>query len=355
MGEIQIAGFKRLEEHLQLILRNPDTCLDEKLIDEVQLQLTEGDMPLLIPRLLPLLTKILPSYPKNPGILSELSEKLLRSLEFTQLLTVASEESLLLALQSPFPAANLLGINIISKASWAPSHTAILSNMKPLVQKLIQVWLSSPDVAVGEAATQTLGDLLEMDCNCRKVLSSSLISRVRGLNIGSDIPLGQGLLWRRIFQDHDIYKLLFSLCDLSSHGKEESHIDVRQISIAQGRLLRLLPRLATLNFHTITQSQFPIIEQTYIGRPSGILYFAATKMIDKKDVLMNMILITFFGDLLSLMSKETLTSSNFAVLNKLVNEVVSQDVSLKQSIEATVVNPETSPELQELLSRLTFI
>lgn len=310
-------------------------------------------MPLVMPRLLPLLTKLLPSYPKNPGILSELSEKLLRSLEFTQVLAVAPEESLLLALQSPFPAANLLGINIISKASWAPSHTAILSNMKPLVHALIRVWLGSPDVTVGEAATQTLGDLLEMDCDCRKGLSSSLITRVKDLTIGPDIPLGQGLLWRRIFQDQDIYKLLFSLCYLSSDENEESPLDRRQKSLAQGRLLRLLPRLATLNFQIITQSQFPMIEQTYIGQPSGILYFAATTMIDKKDLLMNMILITFFGELLSLLSKETLSSSNFTVLHSLVKELVSKDVSLKQSIDATMENPETAPELQELLSRLT--
>ncbi|POS88263.1 hypothetical protein EPUL_000611 [Erysiphe pulchra] len=378
MGEIQIADFERLEEHLQMILKNPDTCLDEKLIDEVRLQLTgmslytnsgapglefyggmliaaEGDMPIVIPRLLPLLTKILPSYPKNPGILSELTEKLLRSLEFTQVLAVAPEESLLLALQSPFSAAILLGISIISKASLAPSHTAILSNMKPLVHTFIQVWLSSPDVAVGEAATQTLGDLLEMDCDCRKTLSPCLMSRVKDLNIGSNLPLGQGLLWRRIFQDQDIYKLLFSLCDLSSCEKDEFRLDRRQISIAQGRLLQLLPRLATLNFQIISQSQFPMIEKIHIGRPSGILYFAATKMIDKEDLLINMILITFFGHLLSVISKETLSSSNFAFLNTIVNEVASENITLKQSIEATVENPETTPELQELLSRLINI
>ncbi|KAI6247610.1 hypothetical protein HI914_04128 [Erysiphe necator] len=354
MDEIPIAGFKRLQDQLLLSLKDPETCLDEKLIDEVQVQLTEEIIPIARPRLLPLLTKILPSYPKNPKLLSELSQKLLRSVGFRQVLDFASEENLVLALKSPFPAANLLGIDIVSKASWAPSHTTILSNMKPLILAFIQTWLCSPDVAVGEAATQTLGDLLEMDCDCRKALSSSTSSRVKNLNVSSEIPLGQGLLWRRIFQDQDIYNQLFSLCDLNAAGKEDCCMERRQISIAQGRLLQLLPRLATFNFQIISQSQFPMVEETYIGQPSGILFYAATKMINKNDLLMHMILITFFGDLLSMLSKETISPSDFNYLSTLVNQVAHEDISLKESIEESVRNPETAPELLELLSRLTL-
>lgn len=40
MDEIPIAGFKRLQDQLLLSLKDPETCLDEKLIDEVQVQLT---------------------------------------------------------------------------------------------------------------------------------------------------------------------------------------------------------------------------------------------------------------------------------------------------------------------------
>ncbi|TQS36736.1 hypothetical protein Golomagni_02804 [Golovinomyces magnicellulatus] len=356
METSSITGLERLEDHLTAILKDSETYLDENLIDKVQLQLTAGEvLPIVAPKLLPLLTKILPSYPHNPKYLIELSTKLLRPIKFMEILNFVSVEDLLTALESPFPSAVLLGISVISKASWAPSHTAILSTLKPIVHAFIRTWLSSPDVEVGEAATRTLGDLLEMDCECRKELSPDLLSRIGNPYTSIDVPSGQGLLWRRIFQDQDIYILLYSLCTLNIEEPEKDHQDKRQKSLAQGRLLRLLPRLATLNFQIITCSQCPAVEQSRGIRPEGILSFAATEMVNKKDLLMHITLIIFFGELLSLMSKLTLSPSTLNFLGALVERVASEDISLKESLKATTSASETSPELLDLLSKLAVV
>lgn len=40
MGDIPISGLDKLEVHLQQLLEAPDTPLDAKLFDDVELQLT---------------------------------------------------------------------------------------------------------------------------------------------------------------------------------------------------------------------------------------------------------------------------------------------------------------------------
>lgn len=315
---------------------------------------TEENIPLATDKLLPLLSKILPSYTQNPEPLADLSIKILRPMDFTQTLTIVSDENLILALQSPLLSAKLLGINILSKASSSPSHTAALSALKSVVAALIRTWLSSPEVEVGEAATRVLGDLLEVDCECRKSFSSGLISRIKDLNLELEIPSGQGLLWRRIFHDQDIYKLLFSLTGECTSDSEECRLDKRQRTLAQGRLLRLLPRLSVLNFQMITQSHFPLIEQLYGNDASGLLPFAMINMVDKKDLLMHITLIIFFGELLSLMSRTTLSPSALALLSSHIKKAASNDFSLKDSLETTASDPRTPPELLDLLSRLAI-
>jgi len=131
--------------------------------------------------------------------------------------------------------------------------------MKPLVRSFIEAWLSTPEVEVGEKATKALADLLEVDCDRRS--SASLNTKMSGLQIASNMPPGQGLLWRRIFHDREIYESIFSMCSSDVEGTIE--LDERQKSLAQARLLRILPRLAVLDFNSITHTHFPDIERAY--------------------------------------------------------------------------------------------
>jgi hypothetical protein len=141
--------------------------------------MTETNTPPLIPRLLPNLTQILSTYQRDPSILASLAIKLLKPIQFTQALTLASEESLVQALLSPAPSANTLGITVIEKAARSPSDTAILSIMKDVVEAFLRIWLSTPDVGVGEKAAKALGDLLDMDCDRR-----SIVKRMNGMVLG---------------------------------------------------------------------------------------------------------------------------------------------------------------------------
>ncbi|TVY57543.1 hypothetical protein LCER1_G002856, partial [Lachnellula cervina] len=351
-AQIPITGLEELESHLKHIVDDPDTPLNANLFDEVELQLTDSNIPPLIPRLLPNVTQILLTYDKDPAILASLSIKLLRPVQFTQALTLASEDALIQALRSPAPSANILGITVLEKASRAPSDTAILSIMKGVVQSFVLVWLSTPHVEVGEKATKVFGDLLEVDCDKRS--SARIDTRMSGIQLAGTPP-GQGLLWRRIFQDRDIYGLIFSLCSFKTVGTEENQLDERQKSLAQGRLLRILPRLAALDFHTVTHTQFPEIEGQYGLQDGehGLLFFAMVDMVDKQDILMHLNLIDLFIEFLEKMSTTEITQATLDYLATLTKKVAGSDGALYQSLEAISVSPDASPDLVELLVKLS--
>ena len=223
--------------------------------------------------------------------------------------------------------------------------------MKGVVEEFLRTWLSTPHVEVGEKATKALGDLLEVDCDRRS--SATIATKMTGLQISSNMPPGQGLLWRRIFQDREIYDLLFSLCSFHTIGTGSGQLDERQKSLAQARLLRVLPRLAVLDFQTITRSHFPEIEGRYKIDEHGLLYFAAVDMVNKEeDMLMHITVIDFFAEFLDVMSTTELTKNTMDYLAALMKKVARTDETLYKSLEAMALNPETSPELVDLLVKL---
>jgi hypothetical protein len=292
------------------------------------------------------------TYNRDPTILASLSVKLLRPITFTQALTLASEDALIQALRSPAPSANILAITVIEKAARSPSDTAILSIMKGVVENLIRTWFSTPHVGVGEKATKALGDLLEVDCDRRS--SADIDTRMNGIQLSSNTPPGQGLLWRRIFQDRDIYELLFNLCSFETTGTGEGQLDERQKSLAQARLLRVLPRLGPLDFHTISHTNFPDIEERYGLQDGehGLLYFAAVDMVNKEeDMLMHITLIDFFAEFLNVMSTTELTKPTMDYLAALM-KVTATDATMYKSLESIALNPESPPELVDLLVKL---
>jgi len=223
--------------------------------------------------------------------------------------------------------------------------------MKGVVENFLRTWLSTPHVEVGEKATQVLGDLLEVDCDRR--VSADLDTKMSGLQLATGMAPGQGLLWRRISQDREVYDLIFSLCSYDTVGTGEGQLDERQKSLAQARLLRVLPRLAVLNFQAVTRSQFPEIDTKYGSQEPGLLYFAAVDMVKKEeDMLMHITVIDFFAEFLESMSTTELAKPTMDYLTTLVKKAAGSDPILYKSLEGLATSPETLPELTDLLVKL---
>ncbi|CCF46027.1 hypothetical protein CH063_14912, partial [Colletotrichum higginsianum] len=204
---VPVSGLDELKKHLDDLVSAPETPLEPKLLDDVELQLNETNIPPLLPTLLPNLTTILKTTPHDPSPIVSLTIKLLSPVPFTQTLQLADESSLIAALRSPAPSANLLALAILAKAASSPSDAALLSLMPRVLEELIRRWLSAPQVEVGEKATRVLGDILEVDCELPPPPAPSAPSTLGHELARRRHAPGQGRVWRRIFHDRDLFAL----------------------------------------------------------------------------------------------------------------------------------------------------
>lgn len=345
MDSIPISGLPELNQHLQELIDDGTIRFNVKLFDDIELQLTgqypppnfyllltniptEDNIPPLLPSLLPPLTTILKSTTQDPTPLLTLTIKLLSPLTFTRTLTIADPPTLLTALGSPLPGANLLALAILHKAAKAPSDAAILSTLPDVVEELVRVWLQSEDTGVGERAGRVLGDLLEVDCDVitegegiNPILQTGLITSNNNQLIKRRLP-GHARLWRLILLTRPTLTIITSLCTPFPARTPN------QTSISQGRLLRLLPRLSALNIRAVSHNAFPDLF------PEGILQWAALEMVDKEDVLMHLNLVDFFETLASVMRVAGVSDERDEVVRRLVKAAVREDRQLEASLRS---------------------
>ncbi|TKA31992.1 hypothetical protein B0A50_01237 [Salinomyces thailandicus] len=177
---------------------------------------------------------------------------------------------------------NRLMLSLLEKATASAADAAHAASMLDTMQAVVKLWLSTSDTGVATQAGKLLHDLLEVDVPKQD---------------SAGAPVGaQGLVWRRIFGDRDVYAVFFEMCSLES----ENGMSKNTKTIAQARLLELLPKLGAMHWTAVANSHHRDIEAKYDLAPeAGLLDFAALKMVDyKDDVLMHRCLIDFFSELL---------------------------------------------------------
>ncbi len=158
-----------------------------------------------------------------------------------------------------------------------------------VVAALIVLWLRTPETAVAVLAHDVILELL-LAGEGESTMSDSGI-------------MDEGLMWRRILRDRDIYGSIFSICSLDT-ADQEWPMSKGEKTVSQGRLLDMLLRIDS---NPIRTSQIPEIEQRFGVKDGGLLQFAAIHMVDyQDDVLMHMTLIDFYA-------KYLLTGPTFAL------------------------------------------
>ncbi|TFB04931.1 hypothetical protein CCMA1212_002826 [Trichoderma ghanense] len=341
-----ISGLDDFQTHLRSLENDASLPFNLKLLDDIELQLTESNIPPLLPAVLPPLTRILKTTTQDPSPLLSLTIKLLSPLTFTRTLTIADPPSLLAALASPLPGANLLALAIIHKAAKTPTEVALLSTFPDVVDALVTRWLESPDVGVGERAAKVLGDLLETDCEIVREPPSSnpTGSSIHGFQVFPPAAAanrrrmpGHGRLWRLILLERPILERITTLCSPETTTTTPPTRPRHQTSLSQGRLLRLLTRLATLNIRAISQTSFPELfplpdaAAQALGR--GILQWAALSMVNKTDdALMHLNLIDFFETFVSVMRVAGLDAEEKSIVRTLVRVAAAEDGQLREAL-----------------------
>jgi hypothetical protein len=281
------------------------------------------------------LTEILRSTTQDPTPLLSLTVKLLAPLSFSRTLTIADAPSILTALQSPLPGANLLALAILHKAARSPADAAILSTLPELFSELVRRWLDASDVGVGERAARVLGDLLEVDCPAVKDQPHDLaqINGTTSTDLVQRSSPGHGRLWRLLFTNQQIFTIIPQLCGSPTAGSDSDEPRTeRELSISQGRLLRILPRLATLDIKSVSQTQFPELLPLAGSTNHGLLQWAALGMVDMADMLMHLSVIDFVETFVSVMRIAVKGDERQEIVKGLVKEAVNGDTELRDAL-----------------------
>lgn len=278
------SSYAAVKSNLDAILADPSTPFDEPAIEKLKLEITEQTDRSIPAGILTQISKVLPVLQYDPTPLTTLGIRSTAFLKFSDLQAIDPPLNLLAGIRAPSPPINLLTLSLLAKANRVPSDAAIIAGDSDLVATLVELWLSTSTTEVAQAAVDVLWSLLEVD----HVGTETVVGSPQ------NIAPGQGLLWRRVFTDKNVYGLLFSTCSLTHAGA--STLSKREKTVAQGRLLDFIVKAGTLRWDYITESQVSEIESEY--RSNSLLEFAACYMVDTSDVLMHMTLLNFFRELI---------------------------------------------------------
>jgi hypothetical protein len=213
-------------------------------------------------------------------------EKLLATHSYGEISALLGSTSLVdgLAVGEHMVAFNGLILAILEKATANAADAATVATPLETLLSLIRLWLCTNDTGIASRASYILLDLLRVDLPSQQA---------DGALEGSG---GQGLVWKRIFGDRNVYATLFEACSLSKSSS--LNLSKSQTTLAQARLMEWLPRVAKLDWSCITKSHHPDVETTFANGGS-LLDFAALHMVDTKDdILMYRCLIEFYSELL---------------------------------------------------------
>ncbi len=228
-------------------------------------------------------------------------------------------------------------MTILHKAASRPDDVAQLATNPALVAALIRRWLAAPQVEVGQKGGKVLGDLLDVDCALPPPPPPTRPVDPLHSELSIRRTPGQGQLWQLIFSNAEMYTLLM---DLISGQHPETSTNTHQLSLAQGRVLRLLPRLAAIDFTTLTNhpppappSSSPVPNGTHPPAPQeNLLHYAALHMIHKADMLMHLSLVDFFETLVSLTRVTEHSPQKVATLRALLRAATVDDEMLRDAL-----------------------
>jgi hypothetical protein len=279
----------RLQAHLGQLEEDPiNTEIDERLFESCSLALAPGISKKESITLISQLSRILPVLQKDPTHPIQFLVLLLEPLSYADVLGLNSAVDFVGGLHIAAVPYNRLMLALLIKAAGNATDAATIAAQPEVVTALVNLWLCSSDAGIGKQAGDVLLALLKVDHAVPP-----------GAGAEESLPgHSQGLMWKRVFGDQDIYTLIFSVCSLKH--TEGVELSGSQRTLAQARLLEWLPEVGAVNWNAITHAHHREVEKRYTdGKGEGMLYFAAACMVDTADdVLMHRCLVEFYAILL---------------------------------------------------------
>ncbi|MCJ1308011.1 hypothetical protein MMC25_001661 [Agyrium rufum] len=283
--------------HLQKVAEDPSKIpLDVKLLqrfrDEITLKgIDNQSRTRLLSQLSTLIPKLDPRLGQDPTLLAQIVEELIQpsSFTFSDAQSIEPRVDYVAGLQPGATPINRVVLKLLEKASYSAGDAGIVAGHPDLVRALITLWLCAEDATIAQKCLYVLVKLLNARFATPEEGRPPPMEAYRpGPSYASS--LDQGLMWRRLVNDKDVYGLIFAIC--SPKGKDPFHMTERQKTTAQGRLLDFL--LIYADHPMVCHSQIAQLESEY-NTVNGLLEFGALHMVDaENDMLMHMTLIFFY-------------------------------------------------------------
>jgi hypothetical protein len=296
--------FQELFAHLAEVEQDPEhTRLNNDILRDAQNSLSSSTPREIVWSLLANGERLLNIIQEDPRPLTRLLEVDISFIPFDEIKDSIPPQKLVEGLLSPSTSIQVLCLAYLRKAADSPSGVAWVGSNASLVKEFVTTWLASDSTEVTERALEALMILLEVDH-----VDRTNVVQERGLKGEAQ---GQGLLWRRLFRDPEIYTLFFHWTSLkSSEYREKTKQAMHKMTISQGRLFDFIARVAGLDWSNITHSHFPDIESRYSSQETqenrggvSLLQYAASGMVDSTDPLMSFLRRDFFMKLLAIIEE----------------------------------------------------
>ena len=279
--------LQEVQKNITDISQDPSVAVETRKFEEAELilpkTLREDDRLSLIQSLAILLAEL----QQDPTPAVNLLLRLLENYSFNDVLRLGTESLPFvkgLAIGGHMVSFNRLILGILEKATKQAADAALVAGMLDTMLALVRLWLCTDDSGVAIQASRIVTNLLKVD---------------REIQVDPDAHLphgGQGLVWKRIFGDRDIYGTFFEACSLA--GSSTLPRSKNQVTVSQARLMEWLPGVGAMDWNTISRSHHPDVEQQY-GVQGGLIQFAAISMVDyEDDILMYRCLVKFYEELL---------------------------------------------------------
>ena len=283
--------------HIEDVSKNPSTPLNQSLLENCKLSVER--LSLEARREIAFkLSLLLPSLQQDPTLPAWLLEKLLEPFSFVEVQNINPNIDYTAGLALEAAPYNGLTIALLEKATHRAADAENVASSQGILLALVRLWLQTLDANIASQAEELLLRILKADRQPPQVFENDF--SVRNSYIGA--------VWRRLFGDKDIYEMLYTSCAMTPDIVSQT-VNSKQVSLAQGRLLSWLPKVANLKWNLLLESHHQEVESRFQSdHPHvGILRFAATCMVDKSDVLMHMLQIEFYCALLRIQPRDEMS------------------------------------------------
>lgn len=284
--------YNTLQAHLQQVAQGSNS-IDIRLFDEFRRLGLVNTLSIQERGALAVqLYQLLPSLQHDPTPINELLEALLHAYPLDGILQIDPPVDFAAGLDVHATPFHSLTLSLLAKGETDIAPARRLATTQPDVfAALLRLWLCVEDTGTADKAYSVVLGLLKAD---RELDGSGILPSASAdpTGIGSDNPI-----WKRIFRDPDVYSIMYSATSLQDSTIRMSK---SRRTIAQARLLQLIPELGQLDWNAATGSHIPQVEADHgLKHGQGLLEYAAVRMVDiSGDVLMHRSLIDFFGNLL---------------------------------------------------------